>query len=219
MMDGWCNPILSRPSPIRTASRSTTQLPNRLRQVITADTATTVRRIMRTVITEGGTGTRAEVDGYGVCGKTGTAQKLEKDGSYANDRYIASFLGLVPTDRPALAILVVVDEPQGHQCGRHRGGTGLCPDCQRGIGLLEHCSGQNLAGTPGCRRSQGQRMKLIGIVHIGGSDDRRDPLPGPGRRSRWRAMGQGDQRCLLPLPGCGCRWVVRRHPGVSRRWT
>lgn len=89
-----------------------TVAPKALRQVVSTDTAATMRRIMRTVITEGGTGVQADVDGYSVCGKTGTAQKLARNGGYANDRYIASFLGLVPTQRPALAILVVVDEPK-----------------------------------------------------------------------------------------------------------
>ena len=82
------------------------------RQVVGAKTARTVRRIMRTVITEGGTGTMADLEGYSVCGKTGTAQKIDQNGTYAHDRYVASFVGFAPTERPALAALVVIDEPQ-----------------------------------------------------------------------------------------------------------
>jgi cell division protein FtsI (penicillin-binding protein 3) len=116
--DGWMmQPYIlqavtnSEGTPVHTVT------PKTLRQVVSADTAATMRRIMRTVITEGGTGVQADVDGHPVCGKTGTAQKLAKTGGYADDRYIASFLGLVPTEKPALAILVVVDEPQDTNYG------------------------------------------------------------------------------------------------------
>ncbi|MDA8140594.1 MAG: penicillin-binding protein 2 [Desulfobacteraceae bacterium] len=81
-------------------------------QVVAPDTAKTVRQIMRSVVTEGGTGVKAEVDGYSACGKTGTAQKIEPDGSYSRHRYVASFVGFAPFERPAIAVLVVVDEPQ-----------------------------------------------------------------------------------------------------------
>ena len=108
-------------TPIYTATVKTTN------QAVSVETATTMRRIMRTVITEGGTGVQADIEGYAVCGKTGTAQKIEKDGSYAQDRYIASFVGLVPTHQPALAILVVVDEPKGD----HYGGTVAAPAFRR----------------------------------------------------------------------------------------
>ncbi len=86
--------------------------PRPLQQVVSAQTAQTIRRIMRTVITDGGTGEKADVDGYSVCGKTGTAQKVDAKGGYAKRRYVSSFLGFAPTERPALAVLVVVDEPQ-----------------------------------------------------------------------------------------------------------
>jgi len=81
-------------------------------QIISAQNALVVRRIMRSVITEGGTGVKADVAGYSVCGKTGTAQKIDKKGGYAKSRYTASFLGFAPTERPAIAVLVVVDEPR-----------------------------------------------------------------------------------------------------------
>lgn len=76
-----------------------------------------MRRILREVISEGGTGTRAALKGYSVCGKTGTAQKIDETGTYAKGTYLSSFLGLVPADQPELAILVVVDEPKTHDYG------------------------------------------------------------------------------------------------------
>jgi cell division protein FtsI (penicillin-binding protein 3) len=88
-----------------------------LRQVVSPETALRVRRIMRTVITEGGTGTQADLEGYAVCGKTGTAQKIDSSGKYARNRYVSSFIGFAPTERPVLAVLVVVDEPKGTTYG------------------------------------------------------------------------------------------------------
>jgi len=97
--------------------------PTELRRVISPDTARTVRRIMKTVITEEGTGTQAALSGYSVCGKTGTAQKVDEKGAYARGRYTASFLGFVPAEVPRLAILVVVDEP----VNQHYGGIVAAP--------------------------------------------------------------------------------------------
>ena len=57
--------------------------------------------------------------GYTVCGKTGTAQKTDGSGTYAKGKYIASFVGFAPAEDPAVAILVVVDEPRG----KYYGGT------------------------------------------------------------------------------------------------
>jgi cell division protein FtsI (penicillin-binding protein 3) len=85
--------------------------PEPVRRVIASHTAATVRRILKTVITEGGTGVNAALEGYTVCGKTGTAQKIDDTGSYAKGRYLSSFIGFAPADHPELAILVIVDEP------------------------------------------------------------------------------------------------------------
>lgn len=91
--------------------------PKAVKQVVSTKTARTVRRIMRTVITPGGTGVEAELEGYEVCGKTGTAQKIDENGRYAANKYVASFVGFAPAKQPALAVLVIVDEPQGTYYG------------------------------------------------------------------------------------------------------
>jgi len=60
-----------------------------------------------------GTGTEAAIPGYTVAGKTGTAAKIDPDGTYSTSRYVASFVGLVPATHPRFVIMVMVDEPHG----------------------------------------------------------------------------------------------------------
>lgn len=91
--------------------------PQKVRQVISGATASVIRGMMRGVVSEGGTGSRAALNGYAVCGKTGTAQKIDESGNYAGGKYIASFVGFAPASRPAIAILVIVDEPTGQYYG------------------------------------------------------------------------------------------------------
>jgi cell division protein FtsI (penicillin-binding protein 3) len=101
--------------------------PQPVRRVITKQTARTIKAIMKTVITSGGTGTNAALENYTVCGKTGTTRKLDESGTYSNTRHIASFVGFTPAERPQLAILVVIDEPQG----KYYGGTVAAPVFRR----------------------------------------------------------------------------------------
>jgi cell division protein FtsI (penicillin-binding protein 3) len=67
---------------------------------------------MLTAVTgPGGTAEAAAVDGYLVAGKTGTAQKANPRGGYADNQWTATFVGFVPAQRPRLVISVVIDEP------------------------------------------------------------------------------------------------------------
>ncbi len=91
--------------------------PRVVRMAVSAKTAGIVKRIMKTVITEGGTGVNAALEGYSVSGKTGTAQKIDDSGKYARGKYVASFLGFAPADEPKVVILVVVNEPEGEHYG------------------------------------------------------------------------------------------------------
>lgn len=97
--------------------------PSEGRRVISEKTAKTLTRIMQTVTTEGGTGVNAALEGYSVCGKTGTAQKIGNNGTYANGKYISSFVGFVPSEHPKVAVLVIIDEPKG----QHYGGIVAAP--------------------------------------------------------------------------------------------
>jgi cell division protein FtsI (penicillin-binding protein 3) len=92
------------------------------RPVISADTARAVRRMLEMVVLPGGTAPKAQVAGYRVAGKTGTAHKLE--GHVYVDRYVSSFVGFAPASNPRLVIAVMIDEPAG---GQYYGGAVAAP--------------------------------------------------------------------------------------------
>jgi cell division protein FtsI (penicillin-binding protein 3)/stage V sporulation protein D (sporulation-specific penicillin-binding protein) len=89
-------------------------MPKVLRQVISPKTAAGVTEAMTKVVGEGGTAPKAEIPGYDAAGKTGTAQKVV-NGQYSKEKYVASFMGFFPAQNPEVAILVMVDEPQGKE--------------------------------------------------------------------------------------------------------
>ena len=92
-------------------------LPQVKRRVVSPATARTLTTIMEGVVTSG-TGTKAAIPGFRVAGKTGTAQKVDpRTGTYSSALSIGSFVGFVPADAPRLAIIVVIDEPQGEAWG------------------------------------------------------------------------------------------------------
>ena len=106
--------------------------PAEARRAVSPETAAAMRMMMEGVVTgEGGTGKRAQLRGVRVGGKTGTAQKLE-GGHYANDKYVAWFIGLAPIDAPRVAIAVGIDEPRGV----HTGGAVAAPVFARVAGAL-----------------------------------------------------------------------------------
>lgn len=92
-------------------------LPQVRRRVVSPATARTLTNILEGVVTNG-TGTKAAIPGFRVAGKTGTAQKVDpRTGAYSSALSIGSFVGFVPADAPRLAIIVVIDEPQGEAWG------------------------------------------------------------------------------------------------------
>lgn len=91
-----------------------------IRQVISADTAEKVRKMMKSVV-DNGTGKNGYVAGYSVGGKTGTSTKLGESKNGEGDKYIVSFGAIAPSDDPEIAMLIIVDEPN-----QDLGGGALC---------------------------------------------------------------------------------------------
>jgi len=81
-------------------------------RVVSKRTAIHVRRMLETVVKDGGTAPQASIPGYRVAGKTGTVKKLGRNG-YADDRYLALFAGMAPASNPRLVMVVMVNEPRG----------------------------------------------------------------------------------------------------------
>jgi cell division protein FtsI/penicillin-binding protein 2 len=95
---------------VRPTSRSAS------RRVVSERTADQVTKILTRVVDEG-TGTAAQVPGYLVAGKTGTAQKADGAGAYLEGEYVASFAGYAPADRPEITVIVTLDSPNLHYGG------------------------------------------------------------------------------------------------------
>ncbi len=91
--------------------------PQVIRRVMGAREARLLTQMMVRVTEPGGTGTQARVEPFAVAGKTGTAQKVNPLGGYSKSDYMASFVGFLPAEDPKVAILVVVDTPQGSHYG------------------------------------------------------------------------------------------------------
>lgn len=81
-------------------------------RVVSAQTAHRMRQLLRLVVTDG-TARKAEVPGYLLGGKTGTAEKPGSSGGYDRKKLISSFVGVFPMDAPRYAVFVAIDEPQG----------------------------------------------------------------------------------------------------------
>jgi cell division protein FtsI (penicillin-binding protein 3) len=86
-------------------------------RVIDPGTATQLRQMLEGVLEEGGTAASVDVPGYVAAGKTGTAQKVDSNGTYSDTRFVASFIGFAPAKNPGLLVAVIVDEPQGEHLG------------------------------------------------------------------------------------------------------
>ena len=72
---------------------------------------------MLTGVVEEGTGKLAKLMGFSAAGKTGTAQKLEPNGTYSHTKFVATFIGFAPAEDPVVAIVVTMDEPHPNYYG------------------------------------------------------------------------------------------------------
>lgn len=112
--------ILTRTQGVQNNSEEITPMP--VRRVISTNTSKMIAQMLSYVTEPGGSGRRAAIPGYGVLGKTGTAQSLaemHKETSEwdrgINPKVVASFIGAIPAEDPRLVMYVVVNEPQGEK--------------------------------------------------------------------------------------------------------
>ena len=93
-------------------------------RVISSKTSIEMRNMLELVTQEGGTAPKAQVPGYRVGGKTGTAHKSLGKGGYASNKYDGFFAGIAPISSPRIVLAVVIDEPSA---GSHYGGDVAAP--------------------------------------------------------------------------------------------
>ncbi|MBY0431844.1 MAG: penicillin-binding protein 2, partial [Rhodospirillales bacterium] len=124
------------------------------RQVIKPETSEKLRKMMRMVV-ESGTGSKADVPGYFVGGKTGTAEKLGA-GGYRHKALLSSFIATFPTIDPKYVVLAMIDEPQGtkESFGYATGGWVAAPAVGRIVSRIGPMLGIAPIGVPEVQREQ-----------------------------------------------------------------
>ncbi len=112
--------VVAKPKIVKamlSSNKQTTGEPAYYRRVISESTANTLISILKKAV-EGGTGQAAQIKGYNIAGKTGTAQKFNPvTGRYSSSSHTASFVGFVWDKKPIFSMIVVIDDPQGQYYG------------------------------------------------------------------------------------------------------
>jgi len=127
-----------------------------VRRVLKPETARIVTSMLEEVVRKG-TGTKAAMSDFRVAGKTGTAQKVDPVRGGYSDKRLASFLGFVPAEAPRVAILVVIDEPEGKGV-EVTGGTVAAP----AWGAIAGAALRQLGVLPASTREQAQPGLAVG---------------------------------------------------------
>src|SRR5260221_1165856 len=159
--------VFARDGDLVPLSMLRVDIPPPARRVMAPRTAGAVRAMLEMAVNRSGTAPRAQIMGYRVAGKTGTAHKQET-GIHATCKYVSSFVGFAPASHPRLVIAVMIDEPSA---GRYYGGDGGAP------GFAPVVAG---AGRGGLAAPQRARGGVAGPPPGGGGERRRSK--GPERR-------------------------------------
>src|SRR5215212_4772338 len=119
--------------------------PTVVRQVISSQTAQQIGIALRGVVSDRGTAAAAAVPGFTICGKTGTAQKVDPKGGYEHGKYVVSFPGYMPAEHPRFVALVTLDDAKTKTPELNYGGTVAAPifaniakEAARYLGLEPH---------------------------------------------------------------------------------
>jgi cell division protein FtsI (penicillin-binding protein 3) len=193
--------------------------PHVVRRVISEKTATLLASILQDVTTEGGTGVMANLEGFDVAGKTGTAQKADPvHGGYAAKKRVASFVGFVPANNPRLVALVLIDEPEVNVYG----GVVAAPVFRNiAQGALRHLAvaPQNSAPIPATpslpEPPVRQLVKRPSIAMPEASGDGAPDFVGLSLRE---ALEKAQTlRLKVRLQGSG--YVVKQSPAPGNRWS
>ncbi|HTW13468.1 MAG TPA: penicillin-binding protein 2 [Solirubrobacteraceae bacterium] len=114
------------------------------KRIISSQVAMQMRVMLRGVLADGGTASGAQIPGYDMAGKTGTAN-VAINGKYSNSAFVASFIGMVPASKPKLVVAVVVDQPSKNSI---YGGSVAAPAFQSIVGWAVPHFGINPCPSP-----------------------------------------------------------------------
>ena len=193
--------------------------PHVVRRVISEKTAKLLASMLQDVTSEGGTGVEANLDGFNVAGKTGTAQKADPvRGGYSAKKRVASFVGFVPANNPRLVALVLIDEPEVNVYG----GTVAAPVFRNiAQGALRHLAvaPQNSAPIPAAPSQPEPPVRQL-VKRPGGATPElaADAAPDFVGLSLREALEKAQTlKVKLRLQGSG--YVVKQSPAPGNRWS
>ena len=126
-----------------------------IRKIANESTMHDIKKMLRNVILNG-TGINAEISGWKVAGKTGTAQKW-LDGKYSNDKFISNFVGFFPVENPQLLSLIILDEPRQPY---HWGGQGAAVAFKR---IMKRIISMDDSISPPIKEKSDQDFEIIKI--------------------------------------------------------
>ena len=131
-----------------------------IRKIAKESTMHDIKKMLRNVILNG-TGVNAEISGWKVAGKTGTAQKW-LDGKYSNDKFISNFVGFFPVENPQLLSLIILDEPRQPY---HWGGQGAAVAFKR---IMKRIISMDDSISPPIKEKSDQDFEIIKIADKNG---------------------------------------------------
>ena len=140
--------------------------------ILSSHTCRLIKEMLTGVVTKG-TGKASQLEGFTAAGKTGTAQKIDPNGRYSHTRFIASFVGFAPIERPAIVVVVTIDEPHGQYYGGVVAAPVFRTIAQRTLRYLSVLPDQDLKPNERSTRSNANPM-LTMIPDL--SEDQFDPL-------------------------------------------
>jgi cell division protein FtsI (penicillin-binding protein 3) len=174
------------------------------RRAVPAEIAEQVGEMLTAVVGPNGTGGAAAMPGYVVAGKTGTAQKADERGGYAENRWTSTFVGYVPANRPRLVVSVVIDEPTIEHYGGAVAGPvfrRIATESLRHLGVSPAASEDKLADAIKAARDQRrvQERPTQPTVHI----EERAPVEGKVRVPNLQGLGARAALVTLAQAGLG----------------
>ena len=193
--------------------------PHVVRRVVSEKTAKQLAAMLSEVTSEGGTGEMANIEGFEVAGKTGTAQKADPvHRGYSNKR-VGSFVGFVPANNPRLVALVLIDEPEGSVYG----GVVAAPvfrNIAQGALRRMAVAPQKSEALPIAANTTPDELPLRRVVQLSSEDGAGSNTPQVpdfiGLSMREALEKAQINKIKLKLQGNG--YVVKQFPAAGGRW-